>query len=69
MAIEEEFSIEIPDKEADSILSIDKAVNYILGQPDGTFLQTCLAYMVANVLFNSSLNGKARLVGVKGNEV
>ncbi|KAK0517394.1 hypothetical protein JMJ35_000549 [Cladonia borealis] len=34
MAIEEEFSIEIPDKEADSILSIDKAVNYILGQPD-----------------------------------
>lgn len=36
MAIEEEFSIEIPDKEADSLLSIDKAVNYILGQPDGT---------------------------------
>ncbi|KAL6721174.1 Vacuolar protein sorting-associated protein 74 [Lecanora helva] len=34
MAIEEEFSIEIPDKEADAILSIDKAVNYILGQPD-----------------------------------
>ncbi|KAL9123653.1 MAG: hypothetical protein Q9217_006933 [Psora testacea] len=35
MAIEEEFSIEIPDKEADAILSIDKAVEYILGQPDG----------------------------------
>ncbi|PYH51809.1 acyl carrier protein [Aspergillus niger CBS 101883] len=35
MAIEEEFSIEIPDKEADSIHSVDKAVEYILGQPDG----------------------------------
>lgn len=55
----QEFSIEIPDKEADSILSsmfaqwkvgwyghsianplaVDKAVNYILGQPDGKFLE------------------------------
>ncbi|KAI9847894.1 MAG: Acyl carrier protein, mitochondrial [Thelocarpon superellum] len=35
MAIEEEFSIEIPDKEADAIHSIDKAVEYILAQPDG----------------------------------
>ncbi|KAI4241607.1 MAG: hypothetical protein L6R40_004439 [Gallowayella cf. fulva] len=35
MAIEEEFSIEIPDKEADAINSIDKAVEYILAQPDG----------------------------------
>lgn len=34
MAIEEEFSIEIPDKEADSIHSVDKAVEYILNQPD-----------------------------------
>ena len=34
MAIEEEFSIEIPDKDADSIHSIDKAVEYILSQPD-----------------------------------
>ncbi|KAF2807854.1 acyl carrier protein [Mytilinidion resinicola] len=34
MAIEEEFSIEIPDKEADAIHSIDKAVSYILSQPD-----------------------------------
>ncbi|RAH44333.1 acyl carrier protein [Aspergillus brunneoviolaceus CBS 621.78] len=34
MAIEEEFSIEIPDKEADSIHSVDKAVEYILAQPD-----------------------------------
>ncbi|MCJ1224145.1 hypothetical protein MMC12_000789 [Toensbergia leucococca] len=34
MAIEEEFSIEIPDKEADAIHSIDKAVKYILAQPD-----------------------------------
>ncbi|TKA63915.1 Acyl carrier protein, mitochondrial [Cryomyces minteri] len=34
MAIEEEFSIEIPDKEADAIHSVDKAVEYILSQPD-----------------------------------
>ncbi|ESZ95449.1 acyl carrier protein [Sclerotinia borealis F-4128] len=34
MAIEEEFSIEIPDKEADAILSVDQAVEYILHQPD-----------------------------------
>ncbi|EEQ33803.1 conserved hypothetical protein [Microsporum canis CBS 113480] len=36
MAIEEEFSIEIPDKEADAIHSVDQAVAYILSQPDGT---------------------------------
>ncbi|KAF2664791.1 acyl carrier protein [Microthyrium microscopicum] len=34
MAIEEEFSIEIPDKEADGIHSVDQAVTYILSQPD-----------------------------------
>jgi len=34
MAIEEEFSIEIPDKEADAIHSIDQAVTYICSQPD-----------------------------------
>ncbi|KAI5793772.1 acyl carrier protein [Peziza echinospora] len=34
MAIEEEFSIEIPDKEADAIRSVDQAVQYILSQPD-----------------------------------
>ncbi|KAF4120907.1 NADH dehydrogenase (ubiquinone) 1 alpha/beta subcomplex 1, acyl-carrier protein [Geosmithia morbida] len=34
MAIEEEFSIEIPDKDADSIHSIEQAVTYILNQPD-----------------------------------
>ncbi|KAI9898037.1 hypothetical protein N3K66_006397 [Trichothecium roseum] len=34
MAIEEEFSIEIPDKDADNIHSIDNAVQYILNQPD-----------------------------------
>ncbi|KAG4439390.1 hypothetical protein IFR05_005139 [Cadophora sp. M221] len=34
MAIEEEFSIEIPDKEADAIHSVDNAVEYILAQPD-----------------------------------
>ncbi|THV86133.1 acyl carrier protein [Aureobasidium pullulans] len=35
MAIEEEFSIEIPDKEADAIHSVNQAVEYILSQPDG----------------------------------
>ncbi|PUU81524.1 acyl carrier protein-like protein [Tuber borchii] len=34
MAIEEEFSIEIPDKDADAILSVEQAVDYILAQPD-----------------------------------
>ncbi|KAM0477806.1 hypothetical protein ACHAPX_005572 [Trichoderma viride] len=34
MAIEEEFSIEIPDKDADTIHSVDKAVEYIINQPD-----------------------------------
>ncbi|KAH6638680.1 acyl carrier protein-like protein [Truncatella angustata] len=34
MAIEEEFSIEIPDKDADGIHSVDKAVEYIVSQPD-----------------------------------
>ncbi|RDA95671.1 hypothetical protein CP533_1277 [Ophiocordyceps camponoti-saundersi (nom. inval.)] len=45
MAIEEEFSIEIPDKDADSIHSgamllnhvvVDKAVEYIMAQPDAS---------------------------------
>ncbi|KAF2835149.1 acyl carrier protein [Patellaria atrata CBS 101060] len=35
MAIEEEFSIEIPDKDADAIHSVNQAVEYILSQPDG----------------------------------
>ena len=34
MAIEEEFSIEIPDKEADAIHSVTQAVDYICHQPD-----------------------------------
>ncbi|KAL2267973.1 hypothetical protein VTJ83DRAFT_2819 [Remersonia thermophila] len=34
MAIEEEFSIEIPDKDADAIHSVEAAVEYILKQPD-----------------------------------
>ncbi|KAI1499262.1 acyl carrier protein-like protein [Biscogniauxia marginata] len=34
MAIEEEFSIEIPDKDADAIHSVNQAVDYILNQPD-----------------------------------
>ncbi|KAI2634432.1 acyl carrier protein-like protein [Xylaria nigripes] len=34
MAIEEEFSIEIPDKDADAILSVNQAVDYIMNQPD-----------------------------------
>ncbi|KAL2751835.1 hypothetical protein ACRALDRAFT_1073150 [Sodiomyces alcalophilus JCM 7366] len=34
MAIEEEFSIEIPDKDADAIHSVAQAVEYILNQPD-----------------------------------
>ncbi len=33
MAIEEEFCIEIPDGEADKILSIPDAITYISGHP------------------------------------
>ena len=33
MAIEEEFCIEIPDSEADKILSVADAVAYISGHP------------------------------------
>ena len=33
MAIEEEFNIEIPDSEADKILSISDAVKYVSGHP------------------------------------
>ena len=33
MAIEEEFSIEIPDAEADKIMSIADAVAYVSGHP------------------------------------
>ncbi|KAF4994421.1 hypothetical protein F66182_16443, partial [Fusarium sp. NRRL 66182] len=29
-----EFSIEIPDKDADAIHSVEQAVSYILSQPD-----------------------------------
>lgn len=33
MAIEEEFALEIPDNEADKILSIEDAVKYITAHP------------------------------------
>eukprot|EP00543_Licmophora_paradoxa_P000821 CAMPEP_0202458112 /NCGR_PEP_ID=MMETSP1360-20130828/21630_1 /ASSEMBLY_ACC=CAM_ASM_000848 /TAXON_ID=515479 /ORGANISM="Licmophora paradoxa, Strain CCMP2313" /LENGTH=117 /DNA_ID=CAMNT_0049078491 /DNA_START=11 /DNA_END=364 /DNA_ORIENTATION=- len=33
MAIEDEFAIDIPDKDAEKILSIPAAVQYIVGQP------------------------------------
>lgn len=33
MAFEEEFSIEIPDADADKIFSVDDAVNYIASHP------------------------------------
>ncbi|KAF7728523.1 hypothetical protein EC973_005927 [Apophysomyces ossiformis] len=34
MAIEEEFSVEIPDKEADEIKTVKQAVEYISQRPD-----------------------------------
>jgi NADH dehydrogenase (ubiquinone) 1 alpha/beta subcomplex 1 len=38
VAIEEEFGIEIPDKESDEIKSIQDAVDYILAQDEGMLL-------------------------------
>lgn len=35
MAIEEEFSVEIPDKEADEIKTVGQAVDYIAQHPEG----------------------------------
>lgn len=34
MAIEEEFSVEIPDKEADEIKSVQQAIDYIAKRDD-----------------------------------
>lgn len=33
MAIEEEFALEIPDNEADKILSIEDAIKYVSAHP------------------------------------
>ena len=35
MAIEEEFNVEIPDKDADEIKSVGQAIDYIAGHGDG----------------------------------
>jgi acyl carrier protein len=35
MAIEEEFSIEIPDAEADNITTVQEAIDYIAKTPEG----------------------------------
>ncbi|PWN45608.1 acyl carrier protein [Ceraceosorus guamensis] len=35
MAIEEEFSIEIPDAEADNITTVQQAIEYVSKSPDG----------------------------------
>lgn len=34
MAIEEEFSVEIPDKDADAIHSVQQAIDYIIKRDD-----------------------------------
>ncbi|KAF8528095.1 acyl carrier protein-like protein [Hysterangium stoloniferum] len=36
MAIEEEFGIEIPDKEADAITTVQQAIDYIAKTPEAT---------------------------------
>lgn len=33
MAVEEEFSVEIPDGDADKILTMEDAINYIASHP------------------------------------
>ncbi|KAI0287021.1 acyl carrier protein [Russula aff. rugulosa BPL654] len=37
MAVEEEFSIEIPDEEADAIQTVQQAIDYIAKTPEGMF--------------------------------
>ncbi|KAF8271406.1 acyl carrier protein [Lactarius quietus] len=37
MAVEEEFSIEIPDAEADAIQTVQQAIDYIAKTPEGKF--------------------------------
>ncbi|KAH9022955.1 acyl carrier protein-like protein [Lactarius pseudohatsudake] len=37
MAVEEEFSIEIPDPEADAIQTVQQAIDYIAKTPEGTY--------------------------------
>lgn len=38
MAIEEEFNVEIPDKEADEIKSVGQAIEYIAANGDGEYI-------------------------------
>jgi NADH dehydrogenase (ubiquinone) 1 alpha/beta subcomplex 1 len=33
MAVEEEFSVEIPDADADKIMTVEDAINYIASHP------------------------------------
>lgn len=40
MAIEEEFTIEIPDEEADKITTVGQAIDYIANTPEGEFRQS-----------------------------
>ncbi|KAL8704066.1 MAG: hypothetical protein Q9201_002765 [Fulgogasparrea decipioides] len=64
-ALTQEFSIEIPDKEADAIHSINQAVEYILSQPDGKLSNSSILRLT-NILYSSLTRAKAvgNIVGV-----
>jgi hypothetical protein len=64
MAVEEEFSIEIPDAEADNITTVQEAIDYISKTPEGELHkgQRRKSLIVADLSTrsNSSLNMRYR---------
>lgn len=45
----QEFSIEIPDAEADEIKTVEQAIEYIAKTPDGTWLPTRSSFLANGV--------------------
>ncbi|KAI5292448.1 hypothetical protein KEM52_006350 [Ascosphaera acerosa] len=64
MAIEEEFSIEIPDKDADAIHSVNQAVDYILSQPEAAGSTT--PTVTNRPIYMSAAGGLTRRRGARG---
>ncbi|KAG6837584.1 hypothetical protein H0H93_006998 [Arthromyces matolae] len=52
MAVEEEFGIEIPDEEADQIITVEQAIEYVAKTPAGLSRQ----HLFRSILADSSLS-------------